>query len=232
MRRRLPTVFAALLALTPLCFAGQMPKGLWEGCKEGSWVTTKTTQKVTMGTMKIPEQVSEARQTLVTVTDEAWTVRSERKKGDAWLKSTEVAIPRTVPEKYAKMADALKPEDLGTEKLTVDGKEYACKKTRVTIGKMVITNWVSEEVGVLKSENAGDISSSMQVTTLAKKAKIGEKEVTCRESRTVSKAAGSETNLVQLESDEVPGRAVRSEMTMAMPTQMTTVTETTAFEIR
>ena len=55
------------------------------------------------------------------------------------------------------------------DKVTVEGKEFLCKKTRVTSGKIVTTVWTNEAQGMLKFESTGDSTSSMVVTALAKK---------------------------------------------------------------
>ena len=47
MRFVLPVAAAVLLAFVPLISAGET-KGLWEGFGEGSWVTNKSTVKMTM----------------------------------------------------------------------------------------------------------------------------------------------------------------------------------------
>ena len=81
MRLRLPIAAAALLALAPLSFAGGGTKAIWEGFGEGSWVESKSTVKMSMAGKALPDTVVEKRDTLVKVTDEAWTVRIEKKSG-------------------------------------------------------------------------------------------------------------------------------------------------------
>lgn len=235
MRLRSPLAVALVLAATPLAFAGDTPKGMWDGCAKDSWVQTKTTTKMQMPGVEMPDNTSETRQTLVKVTDDEWTVKTETKSGDAWVNANEFTIPRKVSKAVADaMKDAPKPEDLGTEKVTVDGKEYACKKSKTVFNGVTATSWVSEEHGLLKSvsEAAGGSTSESTVTSLEKKAKIGDKEVVCRETKTVSKAMGSETTVVILMSDAVPMHTVRMESAMAAPMKSSTVMEVVAFEIK
>ena len=232
MRMRISIVAATLLALALPSFAGGAVKGMWEGCKEGSWVLNKTTTKGSMTGGEAPDTVSEMRQTLVKVTDEAWTVKMEMKVGDTWGEPMEVPYPRIAAKAAVDAKDAPKPEELGTEKVKVDGKDYDCKKTKQTEGKTSTISWVNEAEGLLKSETTGELTMSMLVTTLAKKAKIGEKEVTCRETKILSKLAGFDSTLVQLTSDDVPTRVVRQEMTLPLPAKSSTVQEMTGFEIK
>ena len=232
MRVRAPLAVAAVLAaLAPLSFAAFEPKGMWDGCGQGSWVQMKTTTKTVMPGMEVPDSVSESRQTLVKVTDAEWVVKMETKTGDAWGNGMEITLPRVAPKGTEK--DAPKPEDLGADKVTIDGKEYAVKKWKTTVAGNTVISWTSDDQGLLKSESTGaDMSSTTEVTSLSKSAKVGDKEVSCRETKTVTKAQGAENTTVMLTSDAVPGGSVRMEMSMAKPTTMTTVTETTGFEVK
>jgi hypothetical protein len=224
----------AVLSLASPASAADAPKGLWDGYGVGTWVTSKTTSKMTMPGMEaMPESVNESRQTLVKVTDAAWTIKTEMKTGEEWTNAMEMDIPRKAE---AVTGTTPKPEDLGTEKVTVEGKDYTCKKQRVTTPAGTVTSWVSEEAGLLKSESttpSGDTTSTT-VTALAKKVKVGTKEVVCREQKSVSKLMGNESTTTFLLSDAVPGHSVRTESTSSMGGGMksTSVTETTAFEAK
>ena len=222
----------AVLALSPLAIAGDAPKGMWDACGEGTWVETKTTSSREMPGMTLPANVSETRQTLVKVTDAEWVMKTERKAGGAWTGGMEIKITRIAPKNLAAVPT---PEDVGSESVTVEGKEYPCKKTKLVFAGMTTVSWVSADQGVLKTESQMLLgaTATMQVTSLSKKATVAGKEIACRESKTVSKGPGSEMSSVTLSSDAVPTHTVRQETTTAAgPAKIHAVTEVTAFEIK
>jgi hypothetical protein len=229
MRIHASLAAAAVLVLAPVALAAP-PKGLWDGYGEGTWVTTKTVTKMVVPGADMPDQTQESRQTLVKVTDAEWTVKTETKNGDAWENAMEIKIPRKAPEGTAQ--DAPKPEDLGTENVSVDGKDYSCKKQKIVIAGSTTTSWVNDDQGTLKSVSESPSGTSeMTVTALAKSAKVGDKDVSCRETKVVTKGSGNESTMTMLTSDAVPGGTVRMEMSSAMGAmKSTTVTETTRFE--
>src|SRR5205085_4342151 len=113
MRARAPLAVAAVLAaLVPLSFAAFEPKGMWDGCGQGSWVQMKMTSKTVMEGMQVPDSVSESRQTLVKVTDAEWVVKMESKTGDEWGNATEMTIPRVAPKGTPEAKDLPKVEEL------------------------------------------------------------------------------------------------------------------------
>ncbi len=180
----------------------------------------------------IPPQTSDARQTLVKVTDEAYTVKYETKVGDTWM-GTEVPFPRKATGVVAGV-EAPKPEELGDENVAVEGKDYACKKVRTTFQGTVTTTWTHAAEGVLKVETKGPgHESSTLVTKLAVKVKAGDREVDARESVSTSKGSGADMKTTTWRSAAVPGGAVRTEIVTEMPGMKTTVlTETIAFEAK
>ena len=234
MRARAPLAVAAVLAvLAPLSFAAFEPKGEWDGFGQGSWVLLRSTTKTISPDAHV-DNVSEMRKTLVKVTDAEWTVRMETKKGDTWGEATPLTIPRVAPKGTPDPKDMPKVEEIGAEKLTIDGKEYACKKQKITFMGYVTLSWSSDEYGELKSETTepDGSKSTKEVTSLAKKVKVAGKDVTCRETKTVAKPAGVDTTIVVLGSDEVPGHLVRMETTEAGASKMVTVTEVVGFEVK
>jgi len=246
-------VGVTVVSLAAAAWAGDPPavKMPWDGFGADSYVQYKATTKVTMPGQAMPEQVTETKETLVKVTDEAFTVRYETKAPTGWTKTAEIQIPRKISKLPMPTGDEPKAatEDLGTEKVTVEGKEIECKKVRVKVaGASTTTTWTSETHGVLKFETEYEIggvktSSSRVVTALAKKVTIAGKEISCRESKTVMKSSapagtpagmgGSETTMVELESDAVPGHKVREETSSATgPMTNVSVREVVAFEAK
>src|SRR5262245_43346529 len=121
-------VLALVLASSPATAAEDAKvKVGWEGFGVGSYVHQKTTTKLSgPGMPEMPPQTTETKITLVKVTDDAFTVKSEAKSGEMDWQGTEVAIPRKGTGVEGKDE---KPEDLGEEKVTVEGTEIVCKKT-------------------------------------------------------------------------------------------------------
>jgi hypothetical protein len=240
MRVRPLAGLAVLLALASTAFAADEVKVKfpWD-FGVGSFVHTKTTTKMSVpGAPAMPEMVMENKQTLVKITDEAWIVKSEQGTGGSWMPGSEISFPRkfTGSDKTSEMK--IETEDLGTEKVTVEGTAYDCKKIKAKGSFGTTTSWTNEKHGVLKSETeaTGGNTSTMTVTALAKKAKAGDKDVVCREVKNVSKMSmgpvASETTMVMLTSDAVPGHTVRSEMTTSGQVSQTAVTEVIAFEAK
>ena len=231
MRRIVVGVGLAFL-MSSVASAGD-PKGPWDGFGAGSWVHMKSTTKMEMpGMPSMPDNVSEMKQVLTKVTDDAWTVKYEVKQGESWTTSTEMNIPRKATGPVG--GPAAKVEDLGTESVSVDGKDYSCKKTRAVAGDATVVVWTHADLGALKSESSSPTggSSTMQVTSLSKKAKVGDKEVECHETKVTTKGS-VESTMVSLTSDAVPGHQVRMETTSntaGMKTSM--VTEVVAIEVK
>jgi hypothetical protein len=230
MRRSLlvlPSALLLLLAAAP-ARAADAPKGPWDGFGVGSSVTTKTTTKMSMP--GVPEQAMKSRMTLVKVTDDAYVLEMENEVAGQW-NGQEITIPRKAPTGAGAMPEA-KFEELGEEKVTVEGKEYACKKRKAVMAGATTITWTHDTHGVLKMEGTmpGDTSTTMTVTRLEAKATVAGKELTCREERSVMKSPQGETTSTSLTSTAVPGFAVRSETKMAMgPVETTTLTEVVEF---
>ncbi len=231
MRRFAPLAFAATVLVASVAAAGDAATRLpWDGFGVGSFVHMRST--TTMSIEGVPPQTSESKQTLVKITDEAFTIKQETKVGDDWMGS-ELPFPRKATGTPTDV-QAPKPEELGDENVAVDGKDYACKKVRYTAMGMTTTTWTHATEGVLKSETKGPgTESTMAVTKLSFKAKVADKEVEAREMVMVTKAAGTESKVTSWDSKAVPGGAVRSEMVTDMGGMKTTIlTETVAFEAK
>jgi hypothetical protein len=234
MRRRSLLAVACSLALPAVLLSASRPaaagepKGMWDGLGVGSFVHQKTTSK-TSGIAGVPDQpptVSETKMTLVKVTDDAWIVKIESKMGDDWMPGVEMTYPR-------KGTPQPKVEDLGEEKVTVDGQELVCRKEKTVIAEATTLSWRSEKYGPVKSETtvAGS-TSTWAVTKLSGKTKIGSVELEYRESVSSSKGAGGDSKTTMwTSSDAFPG-VIRSEMTSEYPggMKMSSATETVAFE--
>src|SRR5688500_13304232 len=98
--RRLSTItgfslsLAALLVAVPSAFAAE-PKGVWDGFGVGSYVHQKSSTKMS-GIPNMPNmepQVTESKQTLVKITDDAYLVKYETKMGEEW-QGHEMPFPR------------------------------------------------------------------------------------------------------------------------------------------
>ena len=182
-----------------------------------------------------PTRVEEIRYTLKSVTESKWWLSTEVRDAGRWIPTQEVYWdrPKTVTPGGSSEATT---EGLGVESVVVDGKAHACTKSRTTAPDSVSTSWVSEEHGLLKSEWKGtkrDGSVCMVVTALSKKVKVGQREIGCRESKTVISSAGREATALRLESDAVPGRLVRLESTSEGPDVSSTILkEAVAYEIK
>jgi hypothetical protein len=240
MRIRLAAGLAVLVAFASVASAADpvKVKSPWD-FGVGSFVHMKMTTKMSMpGAPAMPDQVSETKQTLVKITDEAWIVKTETKMGETWMTGTEFPWPRKVNPGEVTKDVKVETEELGTEKVTVEGTAYECKKVRMKGAFGTTTTWVNEKLGALKTETEtpGTGTTTMVVTALAKKAKAGDKEVVCREQKSTSKTTmgpiTSETTQVILTSDSVPGHTVRMEMTMSGQMTMSQVSEIIAFEAK
>jgi hypothetical protein len=236
MRRALPCL-ASFLLLAAVAQADTAMKGPWDGFGVGTWFHVKSSTTMQIPGVDTPPTVQEMKQTLVKVTDAEYTVRTEVKMGDAWTGASEFPFPR----KGTPVEGEVEPkrEELGSDKVTVEGKEHGVKKVRITTtvaGTTTTTlSWESAEHGALRSESTSPdgTSSVMEVTSLSKKAKVGDKELTCREMKTTSKMQGGESSMVMLWSDAVPGRVVRNEIASSMGGAKTNVvTELVAYETK
>ena len=249
MHARFPFAVVTALAIATPAFAADASsaKSSWEGFGVGSWVRRKTTKKMDIPGMSMPEEVADVRETLVRLTDDAHTIRRESKTETGWESSGEVSYPRRDAAKPADDGSAPNVEDLGTEKVTVEGKAYDCRKSRTTLGDTVTTTWTSTSHGVLKTEVEGPemdgtIRDVRTVTAFAKKAKLAGKELVCRETTTFTKferpgvpsgGPGDGTTAVELASDAVPGRRVRMEIsTKRGPVSRSSLEELVAFEAK
>src|SRR5262245_52761498 len=141
-------VLALVLAPSPRPAAAEETKVKlpWDGFGVGSFVHQKSTSTTTgPGMENVPPQVTEMKQTLVKVTDDAYTVKNETKMGEEW-QGMEIPFPRkgTGAEQDTK---GPKPEDLGEEKVSVDGTDITCKKTRLVADGATTTSWTHEKHG-------------------------------------------------------------------------------------
>ncbi len=175
MRLFASLAFAATTLVATAALAGDAATRLpWDGFGVGSYVHLRST--TTMSVEGVPPQTSESKQTLVKVTDEAFTIKQETKVGEDWMGS-EMPFPRKATGTPTDVQGP-KPEELGDENVSVDGKDYACKKVRYTAMGATTTTWTHATEGVLKSETkAAGTESTMTVTKLSTKVKAGDKEV-------------------------------------------------------
>jgi hypothetical protein len=224
-------VAAVVLGLAATSSAGETPiKGPWDGFGVGSWVTSKDSTAMA----GMPAQSTETKQTLVKVTDAEYVISMEMKMGDMAMPAQEVKIPRIATGSPTTDPKAV-VEDLGKEKVTVDGSDYECVKKKTTLDGNATTTWTHDKHGVLKFEGstANGGTTAMVVVKLSAKTTVAGKELECRQTKTSVKMMGADIETMAFECDGVPGRATKSEMTMkqaGMETKRTS--EVIAFEAK
>jgi hypothetical protein len=228
--RSLVAATATFVGLASFAFAGDDPKSPWDGYGVGTTVTMKSTTKMSME--GAPEMTTQSRQTLVKVTDDAYVVKMEQENAGTWT-GQDVTIPRKAVAGTG--TEGPKPEDLGEEKVTVDGQTLDCKKTKVTASGVTTIQWTHEKHGTVKSETTGpgEQKTTMETTKLAAKFTVAGKDFECREQVSSTKAAGSETTTTMLYCDKMPGGLAKMEST-SVSNGMTVkqTTEVTALEIK
>jgi hypothetical protein len=173
------------------------PGNSWTGFKAGSSVTLRMSIKTTP---HVPEQTGEGelRMTLVSVDDEEFVVKSEKRSSDGeWTDDGEKTHSRK-PEPDDAPKKTTPAQALPDEKIYVDGVAHVCKKSKAVSDGVTTITWVHKKHGELKSETTGpgDSKSTRTVTSLAKKVKIAGKEVTCREQKSLSTDERIETTIV------------------------------------
>ena len=224
-------VAAVVLGLAATSFAGETPiQGPWDGFGVGSWVTTK--QATAMAGM--PAQSTETKQTLVKVTDAEYVISMEMKMGEMTMPAQELKIPRTAAGAPTSDPKAV-VEDLGKEKVTVDGTDYECVKKKTTIDGNATLTWTHDKHGLLKLEGstAQGGTTAIVVVKLAAKTTVAGKDLECRQTKVTSKTTGMDMETMMFECPGVPGRMVKSEMTMKqMGMESKTTTEVIAFEAK
>jgi hypothetical protein len=228
-----PAAAVLVLAAAAPSLAEQPSKNPWHGFGPGSTVHRKMVTTSSMGAMALPSQTVEMRETVVSATADEVVLKIEQKMGEMPWQGQETKIP--LKASPGTDVDAPKEEDLGKDKVTVEGREYECAKKRVVMAAGTTVYWAHEKHGMLKSETTatGAGKTVVQVTRLSVPAKVGERGVTCRETRTSTTGmpGGGEITAVMLTSEEVPGGVVRSEMKTSMQGMVSTgVTETVSFE--
>ena len=250
MRVRVLIGVLSALALATVASAADVPvvKSPWEGFGVGSWAHHKKLSKWTG--LSMPDMAEETRQTVVKVTDDAYTIKTEKKTTAGWESAGESPSSRraaAISPPDDGSGPKVESEDLGTEKITVEGKAFECKKVRTKIGESITTTWTSQTHGVLKTDSDNDAGGGKThdirtVTAFAKRVKLAGKELVCRETTLFTKmdlpgmpsgTAHDGTTGVLLESDAVPGRKVRVEtLGSGGPVTMTSVEELVAFEAK
>jgi hypothetical protein len=156
------------------CAEDPTRKSGWEGFAPGSFVHLRITTTWS-DPAKAPDVV-ETKHTLVEVTDQGWVTRVETRKADRWIPAEPRRVLRSPPPVHDPGA---KLEDLGKEKVTIEGIEYECAKTKSVLAERTSISWTHEKLGVLKWETAsdGDDRMWMLVTRLAAKAMVAGKEI-------------------------------------------------------
>ena len=226
------TATAVLMATATLARADDAVAAKWTSFKPGSTVTVRTVMRTGGDAGDQPPQ--EMRTTLVSVTDKEYVLKNEVKIGGEWH-GQDVTAPRTSVASAEPKEKPPTPEALGEDKLTLDGQEFVCKKSKTVDHDKTTITWTYQDKDVLKSETTGpgDDKSSFAVTAIRKKVKVAGKDLECRETKMTSHTETSDTAITYLENPTVPGGNVRTEMVMRSPGFLTsTVSDVTAFEAK
>jgi len=232
--RRSPLVLALLAALAAPVAAGEVAvPSPWDGFGEGSWVIQKTTNKQAGDEAATGETLQ--RVTLTKVTDQAYTIKAETKVGDEWMGS-EYDAPRVAAATSEAGVDAPKPEDLGTEKLTIDGVSVECRKSKFVAMGSTSISWTHEKHGVVKTESTGPAGESrFEILKFKAIVKVKGKDVECQVTRTTFKSPQMDNVTTTYASPSIPGGTVRAEIASKMTfgdtkSESTSVMEVTDFE--
>lgn len=205
-------------------------QGTWEGFGLGSSTHVRRSQEVTMAGASEPQrQEVELRQTLVALTGDAWTVKSEQKDAEEW-KGEEKTVP-------IRKADKIKVEDAGEGAVTIGETSYPCVKKCVTrpseTGGEEIVFWGHPEKGVLKIEFVAPQKVTLTATELERSVTVGERTLSARVFSAEVEATGVGTlKGTMVMSREVPGGLVRQELEGGEDVHVKVVTELLAFEAR
>jgi hypothetical protein len=191
-------MMCALMAWVAL----QAPVG-WEEFGPGSWAEHVTTGKRDGTPIRIVEKSVLKEATMKDIVVSLDTV------DDTGGRSA-VDMRYPLPQRESKGDDWRKT---GEEKLTIDGKEFACD----ILERRGVRRWVSDSStanrGVLKSEAiSGSVSVILRVLKLDEKITVGKDAVSCWVREEVTDTGDQKTTRKSWMSDEVPGGLVRSEV--------------------
>ncbi len=180
----------------------------WEGFGVGTMVHYRvTTTRGTEGT-SADSQSTEVKETLRKVTATAFEISKMRKSAAGWDPATTDSKSRKVSAATHKIV----PD--GIEKIRVGETDYPCRKLNVTTTRVgaesieTSTLWEHEQHGILKSEFKRERTTTVVVTQLSVRRRIGTRELTCRAFRLES---GQQSGTWLL-CPEVPGRLVESSL--------------------
>lgn len=217
-RAALVAMFVLLLGVSPAQAAGPYDvatlheeRPAWEGFGVGTMVQYRVT--TTRGTDggSVDSQSTEVKETLLKITDTAFEISKAHKAGADWSPATTYSLQRR------RAAPKRKIDEDGTEKIRVDGRDFTCRKLVVTttrpgadgeVGVETATLWEHAEHGILKSEFKRERTTTILVTKLSVRRRVGSRELTCRAFR-VQSGRQSGTWLL---CPDVPGRLVESRL--------------------
>lgn len=232
MVRALLTALLLVLAV-PLAAGAEGIADRWTKFKAGSFVTIRTTSKLSG-----EEMVEESKYTITELTADYYALKIETSMGGNALPVTEVKYPLT-----PSAAPEWTWEEKGAEELEIAGEKVKCS---VRIGtssdkKSLWTIWVAEVGGgsvEVKTEKklvvpGGSRTETSVVTSLSEKLKVGEKEVSCWVKTTLMEVEGQKVEGKVWESRDVPGLVVKSENKTTVGTMvMVSIREVVAFEVK
>jgi hypothetical protein len=220
------TAFAAAVTcvlLAAAAAAADLLREPWAGFAPGSFVHQKTTAKTSVASRG--DTVTESRTTLVAADGAKVTLKSEFRVADGAWQGHEMTIDPAVKGEVA----APRPEALGDEKLTVDGREVVCRKQRTVAEGITTVSWTHADLGLVRSESRseGGGRTDTILEKLAEKVRAGTGDVECRRMRTITTSEVGTSETTMWLSPAVPGGVARSEtMTIQGTVRLTMFTET------
>jgi len=216
---------ASLLVASLVALVAFQEPTAWERFGPGSWAERLTTGKREGAAVRTVEKslFKEATRSDVVISLETVDAGGGRSVVDMKYPLPQREVPKEEEGKKT-----------GEEKLTVDGKIFACD----ILERRGVRRWVCPTApanrGVLKSEAiAGSVQLITRVLKLEEKVRVGTATVACWVVEEVTDTGDQKTTRTSWISDEVPGGVVRSEVRQVRGKEVAeeTVTILTAFEV-
>jgi hypothetical protein len=220
-------VSCALLCATAA--AADLLRDPWAGFAPGSFVHQRTTTRTSVANRG--DSATESRTTLVAADGPKVRLKSEFRVADGTWQAQEI----TIDPGAQGAVEAPRPEPLGEEKVTVDGRELVCRKQRTVAAGVTTVSWVHPDLGVVRSESRSEGAGRTDVVLekLAEKVRAGKDDVECRRVRTITTSAVGTSETAMWLSPAVPGGVARSEtLTVQGSVRVTMFTETVEFLAR
>ena len=224
------------------------PQG-WGRYGIGTMIHHRTTSDSSHPGMKPQQTVTEAKRTLVRVTDTHYVLAVEHTFGGRTQRSEEKIPKAAPPDALTRLipfagGSVKSRKVVGTESVTVAGTSYPCTKVELTFPSnpnargsscggagaadetFTTTIWEHAEHGILKMTSTGGWGMDLETTALDATFEIAGRRLACKASTLTQSGVVSK----RLDSRDVPGEQVRSETTIDRgPLKSHVVTELVAF---